>query len=340
MDSESQIINIILNNFKKSSIHKNNFFESDAEIIELGSKNYLLTVDSFSDEDYFRTDNPYNLGINLAVGTISDILACGGKPLFFSNSISKPVNWDSDYINLLSSGIAHILVKCNAAFVGGDLGTSDKWNYTGVCIGHSERIVTRRGALPGDSIYITGNIGDGNFEAASQLFSGMVSMIDFSNEYRVKFPLRYEESELVSKYASSSIDTSDGLFRSLSIISEINETGFQISDIPYSAAGNKLTDYLHLPHELLMFGECGEYELMFTVPQKVESAFLDEIRQKNLKITKIGIITQDRNRILVKGNTTVDFSDYNLSARDFSSHLIYLSELKNYIQLKVESLKV
>lgn len=336
MDLENQIIRTILGNFKKSPFHKNNFFESDAEIIQIGSQNILLTVDSFSEEDNFRTDDPYILGMNLAACTISDIFACGAKPLFFSNSLTKSTEWDIDYIDLLSKGISEILDKCDTGFVGGDLGSSAKWNYTGVCIGFSEKFVTRKGAREGDRIYITGEIGNGNFEAASRLFVENQNLREFFQNNIIKFPLRIKESEIVSKYASSSIDTSDGLFKSLSIIAEVNDVGFMISDIPYHQHCLQLTSIFDLPEEMLMFGESGEYELMFTIPKAIEEEFLHDIKDKNFKMYKIGEITNSRNFIYTKVNEIVDFSDFKLSARDNNNHFLYMNDLKNYILSKTE----
>ncbi|MGA2298192.1 MAG: AIR synthase related protein [FCB group bacterium] len=338
MDAENQIIKTILGNFKSDSRHLNEFFHSDSEIIRLGNKDYLLTVDNYSDEDHFRTNNPYVLGRNLAVSTLSDIFACGGKPLFFANSLTKADGWDIEYINEFSKGISDVLKDCDAAFIGGDLGSSQNWNFTGVAIGESDRIVTRKGASQGDLIYLTGPIGNGNFESASQLTKLGQGLENLFENNIIQFPLRLKESELVSKYASSCIDTSDGLFKSLNIVSEINDTGFLISDIPYSEQGLMLTNSLHLPEEILMFGESGEYELLFTITPEQENSLLTDSRKFEIQLFKIGSISYNKQKLLQKSKEIINFNDFEIYARSFKNHYDYIGQLTQYLFSKFQKM--
>lgn len=334
MNSENEIIKTILKNFRKSPLHKNEFFQSDSEIITLGGTDYLISVDSYSDEDHFRLNDPYTLGMNLAACTLSDIFACGGRPLFFCNSLTCVSSWSVDYIDNLSKGISYVLNKCGASFIGGDFGQSSNWNFTGVVIGQSERIVTRKGASPGDLLYTTGEIGKGNFEAASVLNKlGNVTHDLFKNN-PVIFPVRLMESHLVSKYASSCIDTSDGLFKSLSIISEVNNSGFEISDPPYFLQGVEWTKSVGLPVECLMFGECGEYELLFTVHPENEEPLLKDALESECKLYRIGRITNDCSKILNNNNHSVILNGFNIYARDFTDHYQYINCLTQYLLSK------
>lgn len=336
MEREDQVIKQILKNFRKSNLHKNEFFESDSEIIQLGDKNYLITVDNYSDEDHFRIGNPYNLGMNLATCTLSDIFACGSKPLFFCNSLSKQNNWNLKYIDLLSKGISHVLNECNTDFVGGDIGISKKWNFTGIAIGESEKIITRKGAKSGDLIFLTGDIGRGNFESASQLSKISIGLKSLFKENPVIFPVRLKESQLISKFANCCIDTSDGLLKSLNIISEINNVGFIVSDIPYYSAGKLLTEKLKLPEEILMFGETGEYELLFTVSPDIENTLLQDADSANVQLRKIGLITENSSKILMKKDSKISLNDFDIWARNFKNHYEYLKSLTDYLSNKIQ----
>ena len=332
MNSEDQIISLIQKNFKKSPLHKNNFFESDCEIIRLGSKDYLLSVDSYSEEDHFRVDDPFTLGVNLAICTISDIFACGGKPLFFCNSFTKQKSWDLNYINLLSKGIASVLEKCDIGFVGGDIGFSDRWNFTGIVIGKIDKLIQRTGAKINDSIYVTGEIGNGNFEAASLLLKQGSELELLFEQNRVTFPLRKKESQLISKYANVCIDTSDGLFKSLNILSEVNNTGFIVSGVPYSLIGIDLVNLLRLPPETLMFGESGEYELLFTVSPNNEEKLVDEAESVGVDLNKIGTVVDNSKKILRAYGRDIDLKGFNIWGRDFDDHYQYIARLSEYLK--------
>ena len=337
MNAEYKLINQILKNFKRSVFHGNEFFSSDSEIIELAGKKYLITVDGYSDEDHFRIDDPLRLGKNLTACTLSDIFACGGRPVFFCNSLTAAHSWNDEYVNNLAKGIAEVLNECGAGFIGGDMGFCDRWNFTGIAIGESEKIVTREGAEPGSSIYITGKIGSGNFEAASRLLEGGKGLEELFPNNPVSFPVRMKEAGLVSKFAKCCIDTSDGLFRSLKILSEINNTGFIINNIPWYGPAMDLTKILKLPVEILIFGESGEYELLFAVDEEKEKEMLKEAEALKINITKIGEITEYKHQLIKTKNREISTEDFDIWARDYCDHLVYIKALTDYIKIKIET---
>ena len=83
----------------------------------------LFTTDEFSDEDLFRTDNPYRLGYNLAAATISDVLAVGGTPYAYSHAVKASSSWTSEYVTQLAQGIGAVLKTCGIGSIGGDIGS-------------------------------------------------------------------------------------------------------------------------------------------------------------------------------------------------------------------------
>ena len=138
----------------------NDCFESDAEIISLnGTPNGLFTTDEFSAEDLFRENDPYLLGWNIAAGAISDILACGGVPLYYAHALTVDPRWDAAYLRGLGTGVRDVLKATGARFIGGDCGRSEVWRCTVSVIGWCEGApVRRRGARPGDlDLFVRGD---------------------------------------------------------------------------------------------------------------------------------------------------------------------------------------
>ena len=170
MNTELETIQRILKILPGSTSLSNKFYESDAEIINYNGNKLLFSIDEFSQEDFFRDDNPYSLGWNVAACTISDIFASGGKPIFYGHSMSVPVEWDNKFVDSFSKGIAAVLKQSSIGFIGGDFGASNSWQYTGVAIGETSKPLTRKGAEPGHSIFMTGHVGAGNLEAAIKLY--------------------------------------------------------------------------------------------------------------------------------------------------------------------------
>ena len=334
MNREKEIINKILSQFPKSKKHINEFYESDAEIIEFGSNKILFTTDEFSSEDLFRDNDPHVLGWNMAVCTISDILASGGIPEFYGHSIvADTTKWNLEYMKLFAKGIADVLNLSGASFIGGDLGTSKDWHYTGICLGETNKTITRKGAKAGDLIFITGNIGAGNLEAALILYSENKFISKLIKRYKNYFKLRLKESSVIKNYANCCIDTSDGVLNALNTLAEINNVGYKVKKIPYLKEGVIACKLLSKPKTLLFMGECGEYELMFTIKKEDEEEFLNQARSKEIKVHRIGEITGDSKKILHEGGKKIHFDDFKISGRNYDNVRNYLDDLTNYLSV-------
>ncbi|WP_320112183.1 AIR synthase related protein [Draconibacterium orientale] len=325
MNVEEKIISLISEQLPRSKKQLNELFESDAEILKKRNGFFLFSVDDFSKEDHFRTTDPHQLGKNLAVATLSDIFASGGTPQYFSHSIGlDPEKWDDSYLVELCRGVAEMLVETGAAFIGGDLGTSEEWHYNGIALGHSDKPLMRKKTAPGELIYMTGNCGTGNLEAALQLFN-------IENNVTTQFELRHKEARLIHEFATTCIDSSDGIVNALRTISLLNDTGFLIDRLNADPIASAFMAKLKLPEELLFLGECGEYELVFTVKPEDEENFLAEAKSRELYFAKIGTIQQEK-KLLVSGSKIYDLSDFNIGGRDFSDPQEYISALTKYLK--------
>lgn len=332
---ETDIIRLFLDAMPAGRARANAFFDADAETLDYDGGKMLFTVDGFDDEDHFHTRDPAVLGHNLAAATVSDIFACGGSVRFYGHSATVSDRWDAAFIRALSRGIADVIRECGAEFAGGDLGRSSRWCYTGVAFGHADRAVTRRGAHPGDVLYITGPVGAGNLLAAAALLPLDMEALGMDKALEVRFPLRHREAGAVARHASACIDTSDGLIRSLAILSELNGTGYECADLPWHAPALALLDRLGLPPELLAAGECGEYELLCCIPPDREEAFLREAADRGCVLHRIGCITASGRRLrTAAGVLTLD--SFDLTARRFPDHQAYLRELTAYFSSEHE----
>jgi thiamine-monophosphate kinase len=324
---EKELIHIFLAELPVSQFMQNQFFESDAEVLTCGNGKMLFTTDEFSDEDHFRTDNPFRLGYNLAAATISDILAVGGIPYAYSHAVKASPLWDREYVIQLAKGIGEVLKKCEIGSIGGDIGISNQWGYTGICIGFSDNPISRKGAAEGDKIYMTGIVGAGNIEAACSIYNqqqlaGLGSQ--FLNNY---FPVRIKESTLIGEWASSCIDTSDGVFNALNTLADINGVGYKVENLPYPIEAKPLCRMLNVPREALFMGECGEYELLFSVSPDKNEAFLKAAISDNLEFNQIGEFTNTYERLLRDGDKVWNLEKCSISARDYNSVQEYLNKL-------------
>jgi len=328
---ERQIIEKIISCFKKSNLHCNEFFESDAEVIDFNNTKILFSTDDFSAEDFFREVHPFQLGKNLATATISDILASGGIPLFYAHSMVIPSDWKEDFILDVSRGIAKIIEITKANFIGGDFGNSNEWRYTGIVIGEALTPLSRKGAKNGDAVYLTGKVGAGNLEAALFMYSEKALIGKLIKNFKTEFHCRVNESELIRNYATSCIDSSDGIFNAINTISSINKCGFYLENIPILKEASIACKIIGKPEELLILGECGEYELLFTVDKNNIEAFEKEIKSSGFEINRIGTITDVDIKKIISKNKEIKLNNFDISARAFNSTKEYLSTLTDFV---------
>ncbi len=332
MNRETEMIEVINKHMPKSSSQLNNLFESDSEIIAFQGKKLLYTIDEFSEEDLLREDDPYRLGWNMAIGSISDILASGGRPKFYAHSMVIRDSWTIDYVEKLSLGIAQVLKEVGASFIGGDFGQSKTWRYTGSVIGDLEgQAILRSGAKVGDGIYVTGPMGRGNVEAALKLYERNLLVKGLIGRWKNFFQLRNKEAEVIKQYSHCCIDTSDGVFNALGKISQMSRTGFVISSLPYVKSGLLLAKTLKLPKEMLFLGECGEYELLFTLSKEMETEFANVARKRKLSFYKLGEVKEQGINSLWVRERELDLRTYALQARDYEDPKDYLRKVVDFL---------
>jgi thiamine-monophosphate kinase len=302
----------------------NRCFESDAEILEIGGRRCLFTTDEFSAEDLFRDSDPYGLGWNIAVGGISDILACGGKPLYYAHALTVGRRWEAEYLEQFGGGVRDVLLASGARFIGGDCGRSESWRCTVSVIGSCEGPpMLRRGAAPGDLIYLSGLVGTGNLEAALTLHGS-------AKPIQTRFSVRLAEAAVVRKHAAACMDTSDGVCAALNTLADLNGCGYTVENLPYLPAGAQHLEHAGLPRTLLFLGECGEYELLFAVQPQQEARLLAEARSAGVVFHRLGAFTPN-GRLLRESGETLDLSSLRLHARDFEHPQQYLQSVLQWL---------
>lgn len=335
MSREKEMIEIINQQMPKSSAQLNKLFESDAEILDFQGTRLVYNMDEFSEEDLLREEDAYTLGWNMAVGSISDILASGGTPKFFAHSLVIKDSWSKEYVKRLSMGIADVLRQSQTAFIGGDFGVSEIWRYTGSVIGElSGASMLRSGAKVGDAIFITGKIGLGNVEAALKLYSHNTILKSITNHIKNRFQLRNKEAQFIKEYSRCCIDTSDGLYQALKSISSLSKTGFEVYNLPYENTGLLLAKLLSIPKELLFLTECGEYELLFTIDRELTEEFLKRAEENGLRFYQIGKVEDIDIQYLNESEWKLDLSTYDIAARDYQQPKNYLTDVIEFVKTR------
>jgi thiamine-monophosphate kinase len=333
MLGEKKLISLISEHLPSSPERKSAPFSHDAEICRFGESTLLFTMDEFSGEDHFPMSNPFCLGWNITAGAISDIIATGGKPLHYAHALTVGKTWDKHYIQKFCAGVRKVLEHYGGAFIGGDIGSSSVFRCTASVIGKPfERIIGRIGAGAGDLLYSTGRIGAGNVNAAINLYRSNIH--PFLATLSVsRFHLLGDYISLVNRFATACIDTSDGFYNAVTTLADLNNLGYRIDTTPFCKRGTAVAHILRQPELLLFFGECGEYELLFTVHPDQERDLLIEAGKQRCALYPLG--TMKRNvlqRDLCNKSGIIDVSRFRFSARDYNNIKQYLKEVTQWIE--------
>ena len=279
----------------------------DAALVR-GPERLLLTTDILvEDEDFRLADHPPRLLGRKALNvSLSDIAAMGGRPLHALVGMALPGDIEESWLRQFMAGFRSAAREAGVALVGGDLSQANEIMISVTVTGDVKFPVARRGARPGDAIFVSGTLGDA---------AGGLRLLEKGGIRGVAKPVRPLVGAFLDpaprlklgailggrKLASAMIDISDGLSVDLAHICEESGVGAEVEAdrIPISAA---LKRFARDPLDMALNG--GEdFELLFTVrPAKL--AAVDTLARAH-GLTRIGRITPGRMiRLVTPGKKT------------------------------------
>ena len=266
-----------------------------------------VTTDSLcEDVHFFKNTEPYLLGYKTLAVNVSDLLAMGAEPYCCTLSLILD-RADEDFLAEFARGFYACAAAAGGrerplALIGGNVSRGAlSFTVTAFGLVPAGRALRRSGALPGDKIFVTGTLG----------LPGLAVELGYGRfaEHRARFPELYRQSMLPRLYpvfaaglrglAGAAVDISDGLTGDLGHVLERSGTGaeLEVSALPYDPI---LTE-LGLPwreRERLALGGGGDYQLLFTVPEKNLGGVRELARSSGVPITQIGEISGGHGLIL------------------------------------------
>ncbi len=124
----------------------------------------LWSIDSQEEEVDFRREwmTLEEIGARAAAAALSDLAGSGARPLAILLSLGSAAADPAEELLALFRGAARIARSCGAAVVGGDVTRRARGvGVTVAVLGSAPRgaVLLRRGARPGDGIWVTGSLG-------------------------------------------------------------------------------------------------------------------------------------------------------------------------------------
>ena len=257
---------------------------------------YVVSVDMLVEGRHFTAGTDAGrLGHKVLAVNLSDLAAMGALPRFALLAGALP-DADADWVGAFMRGFDALAAQYDVELIGGDT-TRGPRVFCVTAIGElpTGTALTRSGANPGDTIFVSGTLGDAALALAAASGRTVVDDVSLSAlQRRLEAPdPRVALGVALRGIASSAIDVSDGLAGDLGHVLEASRVGATI-DVPAIACADALRAKQHsepaLALECLLEGG-DDYELCFTARPSMHDRIDALARALGVPLTPIGTIT-------------------------------------------------
>ena len=261
----------------------------DCAVLNLGVANrfVLFKTDAIVEGVHFTRDAPPDrIGHKALARALSDIAAMAGTPSAAVITLALPKDFEPKFVQRIYAGMNALARRHHVAIVGGETTA----NPAGILISVAliglvakDKCVLRRGALAGDAIFVTGELG-GSIAGRHLDFEPRLSEARWLAEH---FPIH------------CMIDVSDGLAGDLRHLLTASQVGAELlaKAIPLSHAAKlrARSSSLAKPPVLAALSDGEDFELLFTVASSDAVPLLDAWKKHfpQLKLSCIGKVAAE-----------------------------------------------
>jgi len=256
----------------------------------------VVSMDTLVCDVHFPASAPARaVGHKALAVNLSDLAAMGAEPAWATLALTLP-EADEAWLRGFAEGFFALAESFEVDLVGGDT-TRGPLSVTVQVHGFVPPggAMCRRGARPGDGIFVTGTLGD----AALALWllqkrrrGGVRERAYLLSRLHTPLP-RVSVGLALREYASAAIDLSDGLIGDLGHVCRSSGVGASlwVDKLPRSDAFAALADEEEGYRLALVGGD--DYELCLTVPPEHQSALKQAAGSLDCRLTRIGIVERE-----------------------------------------------
>ncbi|MFM8625163.1 MAG: thiamine-phosphate kinase [Betaproteobacteria bacterium] len=240
---------------------------------------------------------PRKLGHKALAVNLSDLAACGAKPLAFTLALSLP-SLDEGWLAEFSTGLMRLADAHDCELIGGDT-TAGPLNLCITVFGEVQgSALLRSGARAGDDLYVSGHLGD-----ARLALRALTGRLHLPPDLLTQTRDRLEQPEprialglALRGWASAAIDLSDGLAGDLGHILKASGVGATLEGPTLTGLlqaqshpqWSQISPPVQALDEVLAGGD--DYELAFTAPPALRDRIGQAAKSSQTPVTRIGRI--------------------------------------------------
>lgn len=185
---------------------------NDTALVKLGETTVALSTDVSVEGVHFRREwlSLEEIGWRAAAAALSDLAAAGAEVIGVLGALTIPAAEPISTFVSLMQGVGAAADAVGGKVLGGDLSRGDALALALTVIGTASRPVTRTGAAPGDSIWVTGELG-GARAALTAFIAGREPDPAARQRFARPEPRIAAGRWLAAHGAKAMLDVSDGL---------------------------------------------------------------------------------------------------------------------------------
>lgn len=252
----------------------------DCAVMPAGEGELLFSTDLLMEGVHFlrKESSPEDVGWKAAAVNLSDIAAMGGTPVATFLSIALPKDAQGEWAERFIEGYARISRQYNVPLLGGD--TTSSLRDIAVNVGvlgrcPSGRGLMRSGARTGETIYVTGPLGDsaGGLQAILKATDRTKDIETLINRHKRPVPRVFEGRKLMETgKVGAMMDISDGIASDMRHIMKASGVGAVIAldKLPCSPQLRSVCAGQHWDIYELATSGGEDFELLLTGPEGLD----------------------------------------------------------------------
>lgn len=257
---------------------------------------FVVTKDALSVGTHMlASDPPSDMARKSLRVNLSDLAAMGARPTGFFMALCLGQETEHAFLDAFISGLSDDVDELEVPLMGGDIIRQDgafTVSITAFGAVQRDQVLRRNGARAGDSLWVSGTIGDGalGLKAARGEFLNLdeTDREELTQRYRVPQP-RMSLGAALAGVATACIDISDGLVADVGHICKASGVSCTIdaAAVPLSSAAQSALTLQ--PDEIkTIFTGGDDYELGFAIPPEHEDKMTEVADQAQTPVHRIG----------------------------------------------------
>ncbi|WP_455756131.1 thiamine-phosphate kinase [Sulfurimonas sp.] len=232
---------------------------------------YIYSKDAFFEDVHFKSSwmSYYQIAKKAMLINISDAIAMNARPKYALLSVAMPSDISKHEMRELACGFKEIANEFGVEIIGGDTISNTKLDITITIISQTKKPLLRSKAKIDDVFAYTGKLGNSKKDLKKLLNGGHIH----KNSKFINIKLRDKFVQNSSRFLSSGMDISDGLFSDLDKLTSSSKIGMK---------------YIKkISKELGCSGE--EYEMLISFNKRDEKTIKRRAVQSRTPLNIIGV---------------------------------------------------